>query len=283
MVARMTSALYRLVRAGHHKVGHWLGELPHSHTSMAAHIKLRPIGPEIRPCKICGCAAQLYGNVDFNRSCEELHGLKLPCLEIPVHYHRCTGCGFLFTECFDDWTEAEFKQFIYNDDYIKVDPDYLDTRPAGNATEMISLFGQDRSRIRILDYGGGNGLLARRLRGAGFTYVKSYDPFTPEYSIRPDSKFDLITSYETFEHLPDPLSVIDILVSLLTPKGVVKFTTLVQPAELENEGMAWWYIAPRNGHVSLFSERSLAVAWQRHGFTVSSFTPNSHLAFRDVG
>jgi SAM-dependent methyltransferase len=251
-------------------------------STMTAHIHLRPISPDARPCKICGGAAQLYGEVDFNRSCEEQRGLKLPLLGIPVHYRRCTGCGFLFTECFDDWTEAEFKQFIYNDGYIKVDPDYLEVRPAGNAAQMVRQFDQDRARIRILDYGGGNGLLARRLRSAGFAHVQTYDPFTPEHCGRPDSKFDLITSYETFEHLPDPLPVFDVLVDLLTPSGVVLFSTLVQPPEIESIGMTWWYIGPRNGHVSLFSERALAVAWQRHGFSVRSFTPGLHLAFRDV-
>jgi len=250
---------------------------------MTTHIHVRPVSAEVRPCKICGCAAELYGRVDFNRCCGELPEQKLPALGIPVHYHRCTGCGFLFTECFDDWTEDEFKQFIYNDDYVKVDPDYVEVRPAGIAAQMINQFGQDRSRIRILDYGGGNGLVARRLREAGFAHVETYDPFTPEFSARPDSKFDLITSYETVEHLPDPLSVFDVMVDLLTPSGVVLFSTLLQPPELERLGMTWWYVGPRNGHVSLFSARALAVAWQRRGFTVSSFNPGLHLAFRDGG
>jgi hypothetical protein len=60
----------------------------------------------------------------------------------------------------------------------------------------------------------------------------------------------------------------------------VLFSTLVQPPAFESTGMTWWYIGPRNGHVSLFSERALAVAWQRHGFSVSSFDPDLHLAQR---
>jgi hypothetical protein len=105
--------------------------------SMAAHIHLRPISPEGRPCKTCGCATQLFGEVDFNRSCEECRGLKLPFLGVPVHHLRCTGCGLLFTDCFDDWTESEFKQFIYNEGYAKVDPDYLEIRPAGTFRDAI--------------------------------------------------------------------------------------------------------------------------------------------------
>jgi 2-polyprenyl-3-methyl-5-hydroxy-6-metoxy-1,4-benzoquinol methylase len=161
-----------------------------------------------------------------------------------------------------------------------VDPDYLERRPAINAARMVRRYDQDRATIRILDYGGGNGLLARRLRTAGFAHVTTYDPFTPEFCSRPDDTFDLITSYETFEHLPDPLPVLDVLVDMLTPSGAVLFSTLVQPPDLD---MTWWYIAPRNGHVSLFSERALAVAWQRRGFTVESLSPDLHLAFRDEG
>jgi SAM-dependent methyltransferase len=248
---------------------------------MTTDIRLRPLGSEMRPCKICGGPAPLYGVDDFNRSCLEHQGLVyLPRLGLPVHYQRCSDCGFLFTASFDDWTETEFKQFIYNDDYIKVDPDYLEARPTSNAAVMIAQLGEDRARMRILDYGGGNGLLAQRLREAGFTHVETYDPFTPEFSKRPDTKFDLISSYETLEHLPDPLSAIDTMVDMLTPAGVVLFSTLLQPPELEQMGMTWWYIGPRNGHVSLFSPKALAIAWQRHGFTVSSLSQVLHLAFR---
>ncbi len=248
---------------------------------MTTDIRLRPAGSAMPPCKICSGPAPLFGADDLNRSCLEHQGLvRLPRLGLPVHYQRCADCGFLFTASLDDWTEAEFKQFIYNDDYIKVDPDYLETRPASNAAVMIEQLGADRARMRILDYGGGNGLLARRLRDAGFAHVETYDPFTPEFSKRPATKFDLISSFETFEHLPDPLSAIDTMVDLLTPAGIVMFSTLLQPPEFDQLGMTWWYIGPRNGHVSLFSAKALAIAWQRHGFTVSSLSPVLHLAFR---
>ena len=248
---------------------------------MATEIPLKSVSAAERPCKICGCAARLFGHVDFNRSCEEKRSQILPALGIPVHYHRCVSCSFLFTECFDDWSEADFKQFIYNEDYIRVDPDYLEARPATNARYMITKFYQDRSKIRILDFGGGNGRLAHRLLAAGFTNVETYDPFTPQFSVLPDSKFDLITSFETFEHLPDPHSALDTVVKLLAPNGAVLFSTLVQPPAFEDIGMSWWYIGPRNGHVSLFSDRALAVAWQRHRFKVASFSPGVHLAFQD--
>src|SRR6267378_5782773 len=57
-------------------VANRLDDRARSRIAMTADIRLRPIGPEPRPCKICGGAARLYGKVDFNRSCEELRGLK---------------------------------------------------------------------------------------------------------------------------------------------------------------------------------------------------------------
>jgi hypothetical protein len=240
-------------------------------------ISLRPLSPEPRPCKICSGESALFGHVDFNRSCEELRGFKLPPLGIPVHYRRCTGCGFLFTECFDDWTQAEFKQHIYNDDYVKVDPDYARNRPGVNASNIARQFYPERERIRILDYGGGNGRVAELLRSTGFAHVETYDPFTPQFCQRPQSKFDLITSYETFEHLPDPAPVFQEIADMLAPGGTVQFSTLLLPWSYD---ISWWYIGPRNGHVSIFSERALDIAWKKHGLSIRSSSSDLHVARR---
>ena len=46
-----------------------------------------------------------------------------------VTYYRCVHCQLIFTDFIDDWTIDEISRFIYNDDYVKVDPEYL-RRPA---------------------------------------------------------------------------------------------------------------------------------------------------------
>jgi hypothetical protein len=66
-------------------------------------------------------------------------------------------------------------------------------------------------------------LFTQRLRTASFAHVTTYDPSAPKFCARPEMQFDLITSFETFEHLLDPLS----------PNGVVPFSTLVQPPALK--------------------------------------------------
>jgi SAM-dependent methyltransferase len=243
---------------------------------------LRPISTDARPCKICDAPAPLFGAVDFHRSCEEVRGLILPLSGIAIHYRRCSGCGFLFTDSFDDWTEAEFKQDIYNDDYLSVDPDYRETRPMATAKTIANTFKQDKARLRVLDYGGGSGVLSQELRKIGFLAAETYDPFTPEFSRLPEGPFDIVGCFETLEHLPDPRSGIAALAALVADPGIVLFSTLVQPADWAKLGMTWWYIGPRNGHISLFTRRSLAIAWRRHGFTMGSFNDDLHVAFRRI-
>ena len=65
---------------------------------------MRPPSTASHACKICGGTTALYGVVDLNKSCEEHRGFRLPLAGIPVYYRRCAGCGFLFTDAFDDCT-----------------------------------------------------------------------------------------------------------------------------------------------------------------------------------
>ena len=46
--------------------------------------------------------------------------------------------------------------------------------------------------------------------------------------------------------------------------------------------MGWWYIGPRNGHISIFSKRSLALVWSKLGYRLGSFNDDLHVAFRRV-
>src|SRR5688572_11550859 len=129
--------------------------------------KLRAPSEAATACKVCGGSAAPMGIVDFNRSCEEARGLRLPRTGIPVQYHRCGGCGLVFTDTFDAWDQADFEAHVYNDAYAMVDPDYAAARPQNMAAGVIGAFGAASAELDVLDYGGGNGRCAEVLRGAG--------------------------------------------------------------------------------------------------------------------
>jgi hypothetical protein len=242
---------------------------------------LRPMSTASQPCKICGGPATLYGVVDFNKTCHIGSG-PLPLCGVPVYYRRCADCEFLFTDALDDWSVEEFRTHIYNDEYQAIDPEYAQVRPQSNAGLIEKFWGELRTTLRVLDYGGGNDALCTSLRAKGFTTAISYDPIVPEYSCRPEGKFDLVTCFETIEHMPDPVAGIASIVESAADPGMIFYSTFTQPKDFDIFGVSWWYVGPRNGHVSIFSKRSLAAAWARHGYRTLSFNDFVHMAFRTL-
>jgi SAM-dependent methyltransferase len=242
---------------------------------------LRPVSTLPCPCKICGGPAPLFGVVDFHHLCVDARGRTHPS-GVPVYYRRCDNCNFLFTDAFDDWSVEQFKTHIYNDEYKFVDPHYCEARPRENAGAVARLWGSVKSEVRVLDFGGGNDVLCAALREAGFAAAVTYDPMMPQYAERPAGKFDLVTCFETLEHLPDPLAGIRAIAELAADPGLVYFSTALQPADFDQRGLNWWYVLPRNGHVSLFSKQALTIAWRRHGYRVASLNDNFHFAFRNL-
>src|ERR1700733_6527054 len=149
---------------------------------------LQPVTASRLPCKICGGQAELYGVVDFHKSCEEVRGIRFTLSGVPIYYYRCSNCKFVFTEAFDDWSAEQFKAHIYNEQYKLVDPDYETKRPRDNADFIARHWGAIKEQVRILDYGGGNGILSATLRENGFRTALTYDPMVPEFSSGPEGK-----------------------------------------------------------------------------------------------
>ena len=239
--------------------------------------------PSSRPCKCCNHIAVLYDVCDFNKSCEEARGKILPLCGIPIYYYKCSHCDFIFTGDFDAASDDEFKQYIYNDAYIDVDPDYESVRPQSNAKMIGDAFARQLSELTILDYGGGNGTLAKLLSQAGAKQADCYDPFHGTHSARPQQKYQLITAFEVAEHVPDPLATFrDMAALLCEDEGALLFSTLVQPNNIDDMKARWWYIGPRNGHISIHSFKSLSLCLANVGLSLTSHNQGIHMAYRKI-
>jgi 2-polyprenyl-6-hydroxyphenyl methylase/3-demethylubiquinone-9 3-methyltransferase len=220
--------------------------------------------------------------VDFNKNCEEPNGLDLPLSGILVSYYRCANCGFLFTRFFDHWTNEEFIAYVYNEAYVKVDPDFQTRRPENWADFIASLLHEFLPRISVLDWGGGNGHLAELLRARGAQSAETWDPFNPAFLVLPKGDFNLVACIEVLEHLPDPGAGIRSLAQCLPGEGVILLSTLLQPENISEIGTSWWYLAPRNGHISFFTPRGLEAMFAACGLHFMIYGPHIHWAWREV-
>ncbi len=226
-------------------------------------------------CKVCGGNAALHGVVDFNKSCEIDKGLALPLRGIPVWYHRCPDCGFLFTAQFDDWTADDWRREVYNDEYRTVDPDYISGDRA-RANAALILDAHSRTPIgAMLDYGGGDGYLAAYLRDKGLD-ATSFDPLL-DAAPPPQGTFGLVTAFEVFEHTATPIETARDALAFLRPDGVLLFSTLTCDG-LAPQKTDWAYLAPRNGHVSIHSLASLDRMFSDLGWKLQHIHTGLHLA-----
>ncbi len=207
-------------------------------------------------CKCCGNAALLAGYVDFDRDCYGYNARRGRARGVPVPYYRCSHCEFAFTDAFDDWTHDDFRCHVYNAEYVMFDPNFDTVRPRKTADRVSRLF-TDR-RLRILDFGCGNGRTVDLLREAGFAHVEGYDPYHAKPVKPAQGDFDLVVCVEVAEHTTQPLQLFAELSSWTAAHGVILFST----RDFADVGGRWvddWYVAPRNGHVSFYTRKTLSM------------------------
>ena len=229
-------------------------------------------------CKVCGGSTRLLDSVD--RGMCVGYGERFPFGQIGeiASYHVCGACGFVFTDFFDAWSAEDFAEKIYNKDYVLVDPDYASARPTQMGRWTADLLADAPRTLRFLDYGAGSGILGDQLRASGFRKVSAWDPFSSP--TRPRGPFDVITCYEVLEHVVNPDAVFGELRTLLASGGGVLLSTHLVPGDISDLRSDWWYLGPRNGHISLFSAAALSRLAERHGMMFRTNGKDFHILYR---
>lgn len=142
-----------------------------------------------------------------------------------------------------------------------------------------------RTRIRVLDIGGGFGLLAHvaklvfkwdvvaadpaswNLLGRTSLGIETYRGYVERHTFS-DSPFDIIICSETIEHVPNPDALIASIAGNLKSDGIVILTTpnaevISMRNCIEDE---WKGAYEAVGHFNLFTGKSLELVLKRNGF-----------------
>ncbi len=211
-------------------------------------------------CKICGQSTQ-----PFQR------GMLLAKHE--VQYFRCPDCGFMQTEE-PYWLDEAYANPINASDVGLVGRNLLYAR----WVKSIIFLCRDR-KGSFLDYGGGHGLFVRLMRDTGLDF-RWYDARCPNLFARgfaakmQGETYELLTAFEVFEHLINPLDEIERMLAL--SKNLLFSTRLVprHTPRLEE----WWYYGLDHGqHVAFYTRAALSEVAKRFGLRFHTTGRSLHL------
>jgi hypothetical protein len=205
-------------------------------------------------CKICG-----------NRSTRIFTATVLRKYEIA--YFHCGQCGFLQTE------EPYWLKEAYAESITLSDTGILERNIMFSKQVALLLEHAFDVNGTFVDYAGGYGIFTRLMRDIGFDYHWT-DPFTKNlvargFEFTPGSApVEAMTSFETFEHLSDPLPEIERMLSI--SRNII-FSTQLLPDPVPAPDAWWYYVLEHGQHVSLYSRKTLENIAARYSLNYYTF------------
>jgi len=193
-----------------------------------------------------------------------------------IDYFKCLDTGFIQTE------EPYWLEDAYSSAITKLDLGLASRNEILSSLTMRLLNHCFKQDARFLDYAGGYGLFTRLMRDKGFNFYHT-DKFClnmfAEYfdlkDIGEDSKFELLTAFEVFEHMTDPMKEIS---EITKYSDNIFFSTELQPGTQLRNVQDWWYFIPETGqHVSLYTAKALEYIAKYLGYNFYTDEGNYHL------
>lgn len=192
-----------------------------------------------------------------------------------VSYYRCPNCKLVQTEK-PFWLREAYSSAIIDSDTGIISRNIILSKISAT---IYLLFCSKNSKI--LDYAGGHGILTRMLRDIGIDcywtdkYAKNI--FAREFEDRAKTKYSMVTAFEVFEHLEDPLEEIKNIIRKYNPR-LLLFSTMLHNGNPPND---WWYFVPEGGqHIILYTKKSLKILGGKLGMKLSTNGRNIHIFSR---
>lgn len=189
-----------------------------------------------------------------------------------VGYHECERCGSLQTDE-PTWLDEAYDAAFRGSDTGAV----LRAQMLQVAIPVIArALGIPRD-AKVLDFGAGDGLLVRMLRDMGMDayHADKYiqNEYAAPFDFNPEHRYQIVTAFEVYEHLPHPKLDIEEIFSL-EPEAHILTTQLYR-----GQGEDWDYLSVHAGrHVFFWSPRAMRMVADTRGYRVSMY-PNQITIF----
>jgi len=189
-----------------------------------------------------------------------------------ISYYYCPSCEFIQTEE-PYWIEEAYIETINLTDIGIMKRNQV---LANFTTIILSLF--FNKRRKFLDYAGGYGIFTRLMRDIGFDFYWS-DKYTENliskgFEYNKDEKYELLTSFEAFEHFTNPIMEIE---NMLKISNNILFSTTLTPIKkpLHEE---WYYYGLDHGqHISFYSINTMHYLADKYSVNFYTNGKNIHL------
>jgi len=206
-------------------------------------------------CKICGSGAEKKFDVKI------MHKYN-------AEYFYWRKCGFLFAGN-PVWLDESYKNAINISDTGIMDRNLHYSR----IVSVLIYFMFKKSK-KFVDYAGGYGIFTRLMRDIGFDFYRQdiycENLLARGFEFKPEIHKDveLVTAFEVFEHLVDPMNEIKKMNDIT---GNLIFSTLLLPDPIPEPGKWWYYGFEHGQHVSFFSSRTLNYIAEKSGLYFYSY------------
>lgn len=209
-------------------------------------------------CKICENTTEFFAEAKI-------------LFKYDIKYFKCTNCGFIQTEE-PYWLDEAYSNAINYSDIglLKRNSDLVP--PTSNVISMFYNAG------KYIDYGAGYGVFVRMMRDKGYDFYwqdKYCDNvYAKDFKYEEKVKYRILTAYEVFEHLPDPIIEVN---KMFQFSDNVLFSTYLVPKNNPKPNEWWYYTTDHGQHISLYSRKSLEVLSKKFNKYFYSNGKNIHL------